>query len=75
LRYQWHQLFSEAETLGFLNQGQTSTYGAKCPHEDIGLMNGQLSANDEKPTLLAEIFNHVKQELDYDEDELAQSFL
>lgn len=34
----------------------------------------QLSPDNEKPTLLKEIFEHVKQELDYDESELSQVF-
>lgn len=64
-----------AKTLGFVNQGQNEYIWRQMSSRGYRLNEPvQLSANDEKPTLLAEIFNHVKQELDYDEDELAQVF-
>ncbi|WP_148244159.1 helix-turn-helix domain-containing protein [Enterobacter asburiae] len=64
-----------AKTLGYLNQGQNEYIWRQMSARGYRLNEPvQLSPDNEKPTLLKEIFEHVKQELDYDESELSQVF-
>lgn len=68
-------LIFRAKTLGYLNQGQNEYIWRQMSARGYRLNEPVLlSPNDEKPTLLKEIFDHVKQELDYDEFELSHVF-
>ncbi|WP_240780384.1 helix-turn-helix domain-containing protein [Serratia proteamaculans] len=64
-----------AKTLGFLNQGQNEYIWRQMSSRGYRINEPvQLSRDGENPTLLAEIFEHVKQELEYDNDEISQVF-
>ncbi|WP_447873682.1 helix-turn-helix domain-containing protein [Serratia fonticola] len=64
-----------AKTLGFLNQGQNEYIWRQMSSRGYRINEPvQLARDGENPTLLAEIFEHVKQELEYDNDEISQVF-
>lgn len=64
-----------AKTLGFINQGQNEYIWRQMSARGYRLNEPvQLPLNEEKPTLLAEIFDHVKRDLEYDNDEISQVF-
>lgn len=64
-----------AKTLGFLNQGQNEYIWRQMSSRGYRINEPvQLSRDRENPTLLAEIFEHVKQDLEYDNDEISQVF-
>lgn len=64
-----------AKTLGFLNQGQNAYIWRQMSSRGYRINEPvQLSRDGESPTLLAEIFEHVKQELEYDNNEISQVF-
>jgi Zn-dependent peptidase ImmA (M78 family)/DNA-binding XRE family transcriptional regulator len=64
-----------AKTLGFLNQGQNEYIWRQMSSRGYRINEPvQLARDGESPTLLAEIFEHVKQELEYNNDEISQVF-
>ena len=64
-----------AKTLGFINQGQNEYLWRQMSSRGYRLNEPiQLDLNGEKPTLLAEIFDHLKQELGYDNNEISSVF-
>lgn len=79
LKPYWRQsmasLIFRAKTLGFLKQGQNEYLWRQMSSRGYRLNEPvQLEVNGEKPTLLTEIFDHLKHDLEYDNNEISSVF-